>query len=154
MAFLKSSGVEKDIPLAPFKGNRFNILFHNAAGIYFLYPELLDFFKQVEGDNQLMKVVHADLEVSSLKSGCRALGIIDKMITAPLWKCLNETGADGKRVHVADMSVRYERFMECCEKWARDASSLMRGEKMFEDVEVKVDRVYESLLCECERDVE
>ncbi|KAJ8028419.1 hypothetical protein HOLleu_30639 [Holothuria leucospilota] len=115
LVFLKSSGVEKDIPLAPFKGNRFNILFHNAIGL----SGTVGLFKQVEGDNQLMKVVHADLEVSSFKSGCRALGIIDKMITAPLWKCLNETGADGKRVHVADMSSRNERFMECCEKWVR-----------------------------------
>ena len=32
------------IPLFPFLGNRFNILFVNAAGVYFLYDQLLNFF--------------------------------------------------------------------------------------------------------------
>ena len=32
------------ILLFPFLGNRFNIIFFNAAGVYFLYDQLLDFF--------------------------------------------------------------------------------------------------------------
>ena len=81
--------MEKDVPLWPFKGDRSNFLFHNAAGLYFLYPELLDFFAQVEKDNQLMGVVYSDLKVSTFKSGCPALGMINKIITSPLWRVLN-----------------------------------------------------------------
>ena len=33
-----------EIPLYPFLGNRFNILFLNGAGVFHLYDELLDFF--------------------------------------------------------------------------------------------------------------
>ena len=57
-------------------------------------------------DNQLKKVVYAHLQLPSSRSGCRALGIIDKIIPAPLWKVLNEKDQNGKRVHVASMNAR------------------------------------------------
>ena len=31
--FLQTQGQVKDVPLASFKGNIFNILFHNSAGV-------------------------------------------------------------------------------------------------------------------------
>ena len=40
-AFLRDKG-RNFVPLAPFKGNRFNILFHNGAGVYFLQNDLRD----------------------------------------------------------------------------------------------------------------
>ena len=42
--FLKEQDIV-DIPLYPFLGNRFNILFINGAGIYYLYSLLVDFFQ-------------------------------------------------------------------------------------------------------------
>ena len=40
--FLKGQGL-KDMSLAHFKGNRFNILFYNGAGVYFLREKIVDF---------------------------------------------------------------------------------------------------------------
>jgi hypothetical protein len=39
--FLHAQGQVKDVPLASFKSNRFNILFHNSAGVYYLLHDLL-----------------------------------------------------------------------------------------------------------------
>ena len=78
--------------LFPFLGNRFNILFVNAAGLYFLYDQLINFLRRIEHSNKLLDAVYCDLEVLSFKIGCMALGLIEKLITGPLWKIMaNET---------------------------------------------------------------
>ena len=92
------------MPLAPFKGNRFNILFHNGAGVYFLREELKAFMNEVKSANQLMKAVHADLNVQQFLAGARALGMIDKFVTTPLWKVLEMSE------HVSGLTERYEKM--------------------------------------------
>ena len=80
------------IPLFSFLNNRFNILFINAAEVYFLYDQLIDFFWRIECNNKLFDAVYWDFEVLFFKSGCRALGLTEKLITGPLWKIMaNET---------------------------------------------------------------
>ena len=49
------------IPLAPFIGNCFNILFYNGAGCYYLFDHLNEFFDVVKGDNKLLSAVFHDL---------------------------------------------------------------------------------------------
>ena len=39
--FLRQEGTVKDVPLVPFKGNRFNVLFHNAAGLFYLLQDVM-----------------------------------------------------------------------------------------------------------------
>ena len=73
------------IPLAPFIGNCFNILFYNGAGCYYVFDHLKEFFDVVKGENKLLSAVFHDLQVSYFKAGCRALGLIDKFVTGPLW---------------------------------------------------------------------
>ena len=51
------------VPLKPFLGNRFNILFVNGLGVYCLYDKLLNFFKRIECNNKLLDAVYWDLEV-------------------------------------------------------------------------------------------
>jgi E1A/CREB-binding protein len=129
------------VPLAPFKGNRFNIVFHNGAGVHFLQPCLKEFFSEVKDENLLMKAVNADLNVEQYLAGARALGVIDKVLTTPLWRVIERTG------HVSGLNERYERLCECLERWAKDATSVLHGEEvLFDDVQMKKDDVYESLI--------
>lgn len=72
------------IPLAAFRGNRFNILFYDAAGVYFLKSHMK--LPHSGPLNQLLQAVLADLGVSHYVAGCKALDIIDKAIT---WRHLN-----------------------------------------------------------------
>ena len=52
--YLKDEFGIASIFLFTFFGNRFNILFVNAAGVYFLYDQLLDFFRRIERNNKLL----------------------------------------------------------------------------------------------------
>ena len=62
------------LPIYQFLGNRFNILFLNGAGVYFLFDHLINFFDQVELDNRLLVAVYWDLKVLAFRVGCRVLG--------------------------------------------------------------------------------
>ena len=73
-----------NLPLYPFLGNRFNILFLNGAGVLYLYSYLVEFLNNVSLDNKLMSSVFYKLEVLQYKVPGQALGLIDKLVTGPL----------------------------------------------------------------------
>lgn len=79
--------------LATFRGNCFSIIFYDAGALFFITPLIKDFFKHVwQTSNQLLKAVSMDLAVPEHLAGCKALGIINKVITGPLWRVLEEKG--------------------------------------------------------------
>ncbi|CAB3978959.1 Hypothetical predicted protein [Paramuricea clavata] len=130
--YVREKGVEL-IPLAPFLGNRFNIIFHNGGGVFYLHEHLRPSFDMMKDENKLLKAVHYDLEVSSFLAGCRALGLINKFITGPLWRVLEKE----------------ERLLECFEEWAQDSTPVLTGEAVvFDDVKLKKDVCYEKLIDE------
>jgi hypothetical protein len=139
----RENGIES-IPLAPFLGNRFNIIFHNGGGVFYLHEHLRSFFDMMKDENKLLKAVYYDLEVSSFLAGCRALGLINKFITGPLWRVLEK-----EDVSFMDMSARYQRLLECFEEWAQDSTPVLTGEAVvFDDVKLKKDLCYEKLIKE------
>ena len=62
-----------NLPLCPFLGNRFNIIFLNGAGVFYLYSYLVEFLNNVSLDNKLMSSVFYDLEVLQYKVACQAV---------------------------------------------------------------------------------
>ena len=74
------------IHLYPFLRNQFNILFFNGAGVCFLYDMLLYFLRKIKLNKKLPEGVHWDLNMLAFRVGCRALGLIEKLVTGPLWK--------------------------------------------------------------------
>jgi hypothetical protein len=61
--FLKASGISRN-PLAPFRGNRFNILFYDAGVTYFIFPLIKKFLVEVwQTPNKLLRAVLANLQV-------------------------------------------------------------------------------------------
>ena len=87
--YLHSKGVDY-LPLATFRGNRFNILFHDAAGVFFLQDHLASFFEEYGTENSLLKAVAADLAEPVYMAGCKVLGLINKLLTDPLWRVWKE----------------------------------------------------------------
>ena len=69
--FLKDNAM-LSMPIERFKGNRFNILFSNAAGVYFLIPKIKEFFHGNDS-NRLLKSVKFDVNKNELIAGCKAL---------------------------------------------------------------------------------
>ncbi|KAJ8049093.1 hypothetical protein HOLleu_01680 [Holothuria leucospilota] len=57
--------------------------------VYFhLHESLRIFFDTRKSDNKLIGAVNADLSVPQVVAGTKALGIIDKVVTGPLWRAL------------------------------------------------------------------
>jgi hypothetical protein len=88
-----------------------------------------------------MRAVYEDLKVDEFRTGVRALGLIDKIVTGLLWRVLNV------KEHAVGMNGRYERIMVYFEQWSEDASSVAVGEaRMYDDVHVETDEMFDCLV--------
>jgi hypothetical protein len=85
--FLKSNKL-LGLPLQPLRGNRFNILFSNAGHVYFLRNKMQEFLEKTSLSNGLLQSVLKDLKTPFFIAGCKALGLISKLITTPLWNVI------------------------------------------------------------------
>ena len=139
-SFLENEKNITAVPLAPFKGNRFNILFLNGAGTFFLHKHCQEFFDRCKDENLLLIAVYHDLSVPQFIVGCHALGIIAKIVTGPLWRNINKAG------HVLAMNELYQKIDICFNEWANDATPLIRGESMFDESEVVKDDIYQAFV--------
>ena len=121
--YLRSKGITR-VPLASFIGNRFNIIFYDAAGVYYLRDYIFEFFQTCDTTNRLLRSVKADLCVPELIAGCKALGLIDKLVTGPLWRTLEDSS-----ISILKMSDKYaekeRKFIAC----SVDSSMLLTGDK-------------------------
>ena len=108
---------------------------------YYLYDHLLHFFDVVKEDNKLLKAVHSDLQIQSYLCGCRALGLINKFVTASLWRLL-EFG-----IHILDFNKHYQKMCSLFFYLSADASEFMLDNAIFfENIEISKDDIYNSLL--------
>ena len=67
-----------NLPIVPFRGSRFNILFDNAAGTFFLREQMLQFLQQFGAENRLTKAVLCDIQLLELLGCCQALGLVGR----------------------------------------------------------------------------
>ena len=146
-AYLK----RKEIPITKlifFRGNRFNIIFANGARIYYLHKDIKDFLKSWGTSNRLLRAVLEDISNVAYVAGTKALGLIDKHITGPLWRIL-ESG-----VHVLDLPHHYSKlkdFFETCTE--ESISAFMTGESTpFNSKHTKKDELWMALVSPSEHD--
>lgn len=140
-SYLRSKGITR-VPLASFIGNRFNIIFYDAAGVYYLRDYIFEFFQTQDTTNRLLRSVEADLCVPELIAGCKALGLIDKLVTGPLWRTLEDSS-----ISILKMSDKYAEMERKFIAWSVDSSMLLIGdESLFGDTLVHRDEVLLQLL--------
>ena len=142
-SYLRKKNIFK-IPLAKFIGNRFNIIFYDAAGIYYLHTHMINFIESVHGKqaNRLLSCVLGDLKNPIYISGCRALGLIDKIVTGPFWRKLEESVSS-----VLEMSSTYSEIKKQFDSWAEDSSSLIEGSiRCIPDGVIHEDEVWNALI--------
>ena len=101
------------------------MLFYNDGILYYLHDHLQHFFDIVKDDNQLLKAVHSDLQIQSYLCGCRALGLINKFVTGPLWRLL-ESGT-----HILDLNKHYQNMCSLFFDLSVHASEFMLGNVIF-----------------------
>ena len=133
------------MPLAHFKGNQFNILFHNAAGVYFLKNLIAEFLTGVLGTpNKLLKSVLSDVQDVFNIAGCKALGLIDKLVTTPFWRSLESN------THIKDVPKICSKllsFFKSCEQDTQLTQAFLDGEfTPFPDISVNKDDVWNNLV--------
>ena len=85
---------------------------------------MIQFIDEVHGvqANRLLQSVRADLNNPVYIVGCRVLGLLDKIITGPLWRKLRESS-----LSVLDMGSVYCEMKESFDSWGKDASSVITG---------------------------
>ena len=129
------------VKLASFRGNRFNISFWNAACVLFHQRHFMSFFDIYGTPNNLLQAVQEDLNEIKNIAGCRALGVIDKLVTGPYWrKC--ETVEN-----ILDLNPVIEEIQRNCLSWSEDSSTLLFDQKPgFEGADVHKDEVYNALF--------
>ncbi len=144
--YLREKGIDS-MPLATFRGNRFNIIFHDAAGVYYLQEHLKAFFESYGTDNPLLKAVAADLAEPTFIAGCKALGLLNKFVTGPLWRVLEGTGS------ILDMNRVYTSMRDQFKEWSEDATSFIEGKStLFSESHLKKGAIFECLMAESEVD--
>ena len=137
---LKLDGLHS-VPLQPYRGNRFNILFSNAAGLFYLHSYLSDFLKHYEL-NRLLRSVNHDLQEPFLLAGCKALGLISYMVMAPLWRFV-----EAKDVHITDMNERYHQLVSFFNDATINTEDFVAGNLLpfGQDTCISRDAIYNSL---------
>ena len=73
--------------------------------------------------NRLLQAVLSDLSVPKYIAGCKALGIIDKIVTGPLWRHLVHSGGT-----ILEMSSTYSKMHALFEEWGQDAQGVIDRE--------------------------
>ena len=128
--------------MTSFRGNRINIIFYNATAAYYHIEHIAEFLGKWSDANRLLKSVDADLPCEVYLAGARALGIIDKIITAPLWRLLESS------ISISEMGAHYQKLQVSLQKWQQDASSLLEGEAVFYEqlAPVNTDQRYRALF--------
>ena len=138
--FLKDNEMH-GLPLQPLKGNRFNILFTNAGQVYFLRTQMKGYLESAPALNGLLQSVMFDLNKPFFVAGCKALGLISKFITTPLWNTI-----ENKDISISMMNARYVKLLTYLEDSTQNIENFMQGNLiLFEDVPIKKDKVYYSL---------
>lgn len=141
--YLRKEGIHK-IPLAQFVGNRFNILFYDAAGVYYLQSHMVKFIESAHGgqENRLLRAVLADLRDPVCIADCRALGLIDKVVTGPLWRKLSESS-----ISVLEMGSVYTEMKAMFDSWSGDSHALIEGSATLKEAgDVHTDEVWNALI--------
>ena len=137
-SYLKQQGFDSN-PLINFRGNRYNVLFANGGRVYQLNEHIVNFLKKVWGTpNRLLQAVLNDAKSNLNIAGCRALGLIDKHITGPLWHIM-ESG-----IHILDIPNNYKVLHTFVQN--DDVSGFMTGENVpFPAVRIKKDDLWVAL---------
>ena len=114
---------------------------------------MLHFIDEVHGvqANRLLQSVRADLSNSCYVTGCRALGLMDKIVTGPLWRKLRESS-----MFILDMGGVYCDMKATFDSWNKDASSVIMGVAEVTGVEglVHKDEVWNVLTQSNENDIQ
>ena len=105
---------------------------------------MIEYIESLHGHqaNHLLQAVLDDLKQSVYISGCRALGLVDKAVTGPLWRKLEESN-----ISVLDMSTYYTEMKAKFDLWSIDSHAFAEGTAYItNDIPIHKDDVWSALV--------
>lgn len=81
---------EKALKLVSYCGNCVYIVFYDGGAAYYHLSEIKSFLDQWPNPNRFLQGIKEDISKRHVVAGMRSLGIIDKLITGPFWRLLND----------------------------------------------------------------
>ena len=142
---LKESNLHH-LPIVPFRGNRFNIVFFNGGFVYFLHKEMIQLLEGREKPNPLLKAVLADFRIPFVLAGCKAFGLISKLVMGPLWRII-----ENNNIHIFKLGEFMTEILNKLQFASDNISSFMNGQivcSSSQEWKIKKDAVYEYLIAE------
>ena len=101
-----------------------------VGAVYFRHFVLKNFLSTLDSENFLQQSINADINDKVYVSGFRALGIVNKLTSGPLFRLVEQDGS----------------LKELPERCSQDASVLLKGEPVLPRCVLKKDVVFEELL--------
>ena len=118
--------------------HRFNVVFLLGGGYYYHKDHIFDFLLSQNSENFLLQCIKKDMNDVVFMASSRALGIIKKLVTDPLFQ---QVVAAGLIFALNQVWESLFNFLLLCSK---DASELLDGRTMFDDSLVTKDKMYET----------
>lgn len=109
---------------------------------YYHSNGIQDFFQNVHGaSNKLHKLTLQLGKKSYIIACCKVLGLISKLISAPLWRLIESN------CHVLDLNTQYHVLLSYMERMSKDSSDFITGEDYpFPDDLIERDQIFEKLI--------
>lgn len=134
-------GIGEDNHLINIEHDRLNTLFHQAAAVFHHQHHIRDFLSSLPDPNNLLKTLIFDLDEKAYIAGVRALGILDKIMTGPYWRMLENAE------NILSINTDLENLRQHLETWGADSSALLAGDiVLFPQVGLRKDDLYTSLF--------
>lgn len=146
--FLRENSM-KTVPLRSYRGTRFNILFYNSACVFFLHKKIRDFLETTDNRNRLLLSILHDLKTPEFIAGIKALGLLCKLVTSPLWSVLEDI-----TVSILDLNDKYLQLATSLENASKNVQSFMAGVMLVfgEDSHIDRDAIFNALVTPDEYD--
>ena len=140
--FITSLLATEKIPIMNFRGNRFNLLFYNAAGSYILKQHIIHYLTSSKSSlNYVQHFILKALQNNTVLSILRSLGIICKLVTEPYWKFV-----EMESVSAIEMGPVYRRLLEFLQLGAKDPKLLLENKINLFCGPATQDEMYSSLF--------
>ena len=105
---------------------------------------MIEYIESTHGQqaNRLLQAVLDNLKEPVYVSGCKALGLTNKIVTGPLWRKLEESN-----ISVLDMGIYYTEMKARFDSWSADSHTFAEGTaSIINDIPIHKDDVWSALV--------
>ena len=141
-AYLKKNNTKNCI--ISFLHRRFNVKLLLGGVFYFHRENIIEFLKSMESEIFLMSSVKQDVNEIVFSARTRALGVMEKLVTGPLFKSVSQSE------HIFDLNEMWEELLTFLERNAKNSSFLMAESTVFPYSLLTKDEMYKKLFQDTE----